>query len=314
MNSIGQAHRPNAVGTQVAGEEDMKFTTLPALAFAATLLAADQPDIGPDAAQAWAVLDESLHDGRSEHRQQALAAMATLGTSDAGAVQRAEAALHDRDLFVRRSGALALGELKAYPAIPSLKQALDDSPEVSFAAAKALTQLGDTSGRDILIAVLAGKRKDEPGIFTNAMREGKNKLRHPAGLFLMGAEDATGAMFGPASMVIPAVRDTNDLRSKGAPGRAAAAAYIAKYPDAYAIQLLEWALGDDNQFVRLEAAKGLGQRGNSGSIAKLEPLFLDKHTVIRDMAAASVLRILARNGEAGDISPGPVSQPMTDKK
>jgi hypothetical protein len=83
-------------------------------------------------------------------------------------------------------------------------------------------------------------------------------------LFLMGMEDAAGSMFGPASMVIPTVKDTSDLRSKGAPGKAAAVAYLAKYPDPYAMQLLEWALDDGNQFVRMEAAqKPGGIRRNS---------------------------------------------------
>jgi len=91
----------------------------------------------------------------------------------------------------------------------------------------------------------------------------------------MGAQDATGAMFGPVSAVIPAVKDTLDPKSKGAPGRAAAAAYLARDLEPYVIALLEWALADDNQFVRLEAAKGLGQRGNAGSAAKLQPLLDD---------------------------------------
>ena len=278
------------------------------------LHAADSGDSKAARTQAWALLDESLKGGSAENRQQALASLSTLGASDEDAVQRVVTALHDKDLFVRRAAALTLGDLKAISALGSLKQALDDAPEVSFAAAKALAQLGDTSGRDVLIAVLAGERKDAPGILTNAMREAKDRLHHPEGLFLMGTEDAAGAMFGPASMVIPAIKDTSDLRSKGTPGRAAAVAYLAKYPDPYAVQLLEWALEDDNQFVRLEAAKGLGERGNAGSIHKLEGLWLDKQNIVRDMAAASILRIVARNGEAGSVAPGPVAQPKTDKK
>ena len=60
----------------------------------------------------------------------------------------------------------------------------------------------------------------------------------------------------------------------------------------YAIELLEWALDDDNQFVRLEAAKALGERGINGSIEKLQSLYPDKHTIVCDMAAVSLLRIL----------------------
>jgi len=66
-------------------------------------------------------------------------------------------------------------------------------------------------------------------------------------------------------------------RAKGAPGRAAAAAYIARDPDPYAVKLLEWALSDENGIVRLEAAKGLGDRGNAESIPKLQALSRDEH-------------------------------------
>jgi HEAT repeat protein len=295
--------------------DGVRYVALITLIAGPLLVGAEAPNAEPVAAQAWHVLDESLKDGNSDHVQQALASMATLEESDPEAVQRAQKALHDKDLFVRRSAAIALGELQAKSSIPELKAALDDdSLEVSFAAAKALTQLGDTAGRDVLIQVLEGERKDAPGLMTNAMRDAKQKLRHPEGLFLMGAEDATGAMFGPVSMVFPAIKDTADLKSKGAPGRAAAVAYLAKYPDEYAVQLLEWALKDDNQFVCLEAEKALGERGNAGSIEKLRPLLHDKQNIVRDMAAASVLRILARSGEAGQVSPGPVIQPKTDRK
>lgn len=295
--------------------QDVRYVALITFLAVPVLAGAEQQSTEPVSSQAWHVLDESLKSGNSEHVQQALASMATLEDSNSEAVQRAEKALHDKDLFVRRSAAIALGELKAKSALPDLRAALDDdSPEVSFAAAKALTQLGDTAGRDVLVEVLKGERKDAPGLMTNAMREAKQKIKHPEGLFLMGAEDATGAMFGPVSMVFPAIKDTTDLKSKGAPGRAAAVAYLAKYPDEYAVQLLEWALKDDNQFVCLEAERALGERGNAGSIEKLRPLFQDKHNIVRDMAAASVLRILARGGEAGQVAPGPVIQPKTDKK
>jgi len=291
----------------------MKYAVLILFVIIQTVFAAADPD--SDSARAWKIIDDSLNSGNSEQREQALAALSTFGAADEGAVRRADAALHDKDPVIRRSAAIALGELHAHSAIPDLKQTLDDdTPEVSFAAAKALTEMGDTSGRDILIAVLEGDRKDAPGIMTNAMREAKNDIHHPKDLFLMGTEDAAGAMFGPASMVIPAVKDTTDLKGKGTPGRAAAVAYLAKYPDPYAIRLLEWALADNNQFVCLEAAKALGERGNAGSLEKLAPLLGDKHNIVRDMAATSMLRILSRDGEPGKVAPGPVEQPKTTSK
>jgi HEAT repeat protein len=270
-------------------------------------IAAGPPNEGP-----WKTIDASLSEG-GDHRREALAAIATMAAPDPEAVRRAEGSLRDNDPLVRQTAALVLGELKSVSSIPKLQELLDDKGEVAFAAAKALAALGDPSGRDFLIAVLAGEHKGTaPGMVTNAMRKAKGELHHPEQMMFMGAQDATGAMFGPVSMVLPAVKDSVDLKSKGAPGRAAAAAYLAKDPDPYAVPLLEWGLEDDNQFVRIEAAKGLGQRGNSGSLAKLQLVLGDSHNYVRVMAAAAMIRIAERDGNAG--SPSDVSPQVTTKK
>ena len=265
-------------------------------------------------AHAWSVLDKSLESGNSDHRQEALAALATVGHENPEAVRRAVAALQDKHTFVRRAAALALGELQAKSAIPALQKALDDSPEVALAAAESLTMLGDAAGRDVLTAVIAGDRKDAPGMLTNAMRKAKSQLHHPETLLLMGTQDAAGAMFGPAGMVIPAVKDSVSLKSKNEPGRVAGVAYLAKYPDEYAIQLLEWALRDENRNVCLQAEKELGTRGNASSIEKLEPLLNDDHNELRVMAAASIIQILDRDGKPGDVTAGPVAPVARQKK
>lgn len=256
--------------------------------------------------QAWFTLNLSLNDPSPEHRQTGMAALAAIGEPNAEAVKRAENALQDPDPQVRQSAALALGEMNAYAAIPWLKQALGDSPEVAFGAAKALTKLGDSSGRDVLIAVLAGERKGAPGFTENAERKAREQMHHPAGLALMGVQDAAGAMFGPVAVVIPITRESLRLRSKGGQARASAAAYLTKDPDPYAISLLEWALNDDEPVVRLEAAKGLGERGNAASVPKLVTALGDTSEVVRTMAAAAILRITDRGGQPGPVLAGPV--------
>jgi HEAT repeat protein len=241
---------------------------------------------------AWAVIDKSLHSGDYEHRIQTLVALGTIDGANQDAVQRVKAALKDdKDPRVRQQAAMSLGQMKATSAIPDLQVALDDRGEVAFAAAKALTDMGDPAGRPMLVAVLAGDRKTSPGMMTNAVREAQKQMKHPEGLVLMGAEDAAGTMFGPGAMAITAFKDAAHLQGKGAPGRAAAAAYLAKTADPYSVELLEWALNDDSKMVRFEAAKGLGLRGNAGSIAKLEALLSDDHTAVRTMAAASIVRL-----------------------
>src|SRR6202521_1913660 len=127
----------------------------------------------------WETLDAGLKSSNIEQRMQALAALSTIRGSVDAAAKRAEAALHDNRREVRREAALALGRMKATGSIPALKDALEDTGEVAFAAAKSLTELGDAAGRGMLIAVLAGERKDAPGMLTNALRDARKKIRHP---------------------------------------------------------------------------------------------------------------------------------------
>ena len=227
------------------------------------------------------------------------------GSNDA-AVSRVLTALHkDKDGRVRRSAALALGKMQARQAIPDLREALDDSGEVAFAAAKALADLGDQTGRDTLVAILAGKRRDSPGLMTNMVREAQHRIHHPEGMMLMGAESATGAVLPPASMGLDAARQIMALYDNGAPGRASAVDYIAKDPEPYALSLLEWALSDSSAAVRWRAAQALGYRGNDQTIAKLEPLLKDSHKAVADMAAAAILKISTgdRTAPAGEQTP-----------
>jgi HEAT repeat protein len=195
--------------------------------------------------------------------------------------------------------------MKATAAIPALREALDDHGEVAFSAAKALTEIGDPSGRDMLVAVLAGERSATPGLMTNVVREAKHRIKHPEGLILMGVEDAAGTMFAPAAMGMTAFEQTAQLRTKGAPARAAAAAYLAKDPDPYAVTLLEWALNDNSRMVRVEAAKSLGARGTAASVPKLEPLLRDDHNAVRTMAAAAIIRLEAAGRATTARTPPP---------
>jgi HEAT repeat protein len=241
---------------------------------------------------AWAALEGPLHSGNLDHRRQALAALATIEPSNARAVKLIEDALQDKDPRVRATAATALGEMKAKQAIPYLKEALSDDGEVAFAAAKALCDLGDAGGRDMLVDVIAGDRKASPGMVENAIRDARKKLRHPQSFVLTGAQETTGALFGPASMGIVAAREA--FRYRGASQRAIAASYLAKDPEPYAATLLEWALGDDSFGVRAAAARGLGERGTAASVPKLQSLLGDDRDAVRTMAAASIIRITDR--------------------
>lgn len=267
------------------------FSIAAALAFGA----------GPDTREtAWGELNTTLH-GDMYHRLQCLAAISTISSSNERAVKIAIDALRDHDAQVRAAAANALGQMKATQAEPDLRAALDDTGEVAFAAAKALCDMGDPSGREMLVAIIAGERKDAPGLLTNAVREARKKMHHPEGVLLVGGQEAAGSFFPPAGMGIVAVKDAFKLR--GASGQASAAEALAKDPEPYAVTLLEWALTDDKWEVRSAAAKALGERGTADSIQKLETAMIaDKHTAVRTLAAAAIIRIGDRLGTSAALS------------
>src|SRR5712691_6462876 len=98
---------------------------------------------------AWETLNNGFQDNDPAHRKKAIEALGIIGAVPE-AVQQVEKGLHDKDMLVRQTAAATLGEMGSRDAIPYLQAALDDnSPEVSFTAAKALWALGDTNSREI---------------------------------------------------------------------------------------------------------------------------------------------------------------------
>lgn len=254
----------------------------------ATVAEAATRSDSPAESTAWTELRQGLADTDTHHRKTAIAATGTIA-NDADAVKLVADRLQDKDIDVRQSAALTLGQMKSPAAIPYLQAALDDSPAVSFTAAKALWLLGDSSGLEIVEQVLEGERKDAPSKLHEAI---KKKLT-PGQMALMGAEGATGEFFAPASIGITAIKEAmvNLKGDAGAPGRAESATLLAQDHDPYALMLLEWALQDRNWAVRLSVAKAVGERGNVDTISKLTPLLNDERHAVRYMAAASMIRL-----------------------
>jgi HEAT repeat protein len=118
---------------------------------------------------AWDALRSGMDDKDAQHRKTAIAAIGTIG-DDSEAVKLVERGLRDKDSEVRQTAAATLGAMGAHDAIPNLQAALDDNPEVSFTAAKALWDLGDSSSRNIVQAVMLGKLKDKPPKLVNAQQ------------------------------------------------------------------------------------------------------------------------------------------------
>src|SRR5689334_21590432 len=107
---------------------------------------AQSPAPQPADLAAWDVLRQGIADRDVQHRKNAIIAIGTIRSNDE-ALQLVEHGRQDKDTSVRQTAAETLGQMGSQEAIPALKDALEDSPEVSFTAAKALWNLGDTTGR-----------------------------------------------------------------------------------------------------------------------------------------------------------------------
>jgi HEAT repeat protein len=261
-----------------------------AVLFPVSLLLA-QPD-----KTAWDVLKQGLVDKNPDKRRQAVTATGSIGLAPE-AVKQVEQALHDGEPIVRQTAAAELAEMKSKASIPALKTELDDSSgEVAFAAAKALWDLGDLSGRPLIEDVLTGEQKTSEGLVSGAVRDAKRKIHDPKALTMMGLKEASGALLGPFNLGIVAAEQA--FKDGGGGARSLAAQLLAKECDPETRQLLEWSLANDkNWAVRASSAKGVGQCGNADSIPKLEIGLSDSHDGVRDMSAAAIIRLSLKLGE-----------------
>ncbi len=238
--------------------------------------------------RAWEILSAGMADQNPAKRAQAVTAVGTIGLTRR-AISAVESALTDKDPLVRQTAAAVLADMKSYRSIGKLKRALsDDTPEVKFTAAKALWELGDRSGRDILMNVLAGEASDKS--LKSEMRGAKREIHSPAALAKTGSRETARALLGPfSSMGVGFAEDL--MKDRGAPARALAAKLLGNDSDPESLSELEQALYDKNPGVRAVAVRAFAQRSTRKAVPKLEPLLADRSDAPRYMAAAAIVKL-----------------------
>lgn len=255
---------------------------------------------------AWQILTEAAVDAKNpDHRKEAVAAIAAIGPAPEAVKMLENVLQRDEDPAVRQTAAAALADMTATSAVPALKAALDDpSGEVAFSAAKALWDLGDPSGSEVFNEILTRERKDAQGFMSGTIKDAKRTMRDPKKLAMVGAKEASGALLGPFSMGFTVARDA--MKDTGASGRALAAQYLSKDCDARAVQLLEWALKEDgNWLVEAAAARGLGKCGDTKAIPLLETHLSSSHEPLKYQAAAAIVRLGMKNSPPPDNAGAP---------
>ena len=256
---------------------------------------------------AWDVLKQGLADKNPETRRQAVTAIGSIGANVPEAVKAVEDAMKDMDPLVRQTAAAELGEMKAKQSVALLKSALDDSSaEVAFAAAKALWDMGDKTGRNLIEDVLTGQQKASQGMVSGAMQDAKRKMHDPKGLAVMGFKEASGALLGPFNIGVIAAEQA--FKDGGAGARALAATMLTRECDPQSLRLLERSCTDDKSWaVKATVAKSLGQCGNNDVVPTLERNLSDSHVAVKFMSAAAIVKISAKQGkQAASLAPSAV--------
>jgi HEAT repeat protein len=203
-----------------------------------------------------------------------------------------EAFVSDEEVDVRIAAIKTLADLKATESIPVIENRMteDKTPEVKFAAAKALYVLNDPKGRRWLVDVYDDKEKASSDMLHSQTRKfmGNFHSLESASMFIMsegiGYVPVPGV--GAGFSAITGLINDPDLSP-----RAAALMLLAKDKNAETDTLLKKGLGDKDWSVRASAAQMIAFTARAGMQEELVPLFTDKSEKVRFRAAGAYLHM-----------------------
>ncbi len=259
-------------------------------------------------ARAWRILADGVNAKKFSDRIIALKAMADLGPNLQG-VRLVSEVLKDKDPDLRAQAAATLGEMKSRAALPALRVALnDEAPQVSFAAARSLWQLGDNAGRRVLLDILQGDKGTKDGFVASHKRAAKHELQDKKSLVALGAEKSAGEFLpGPLGMGVGLAKQ--EFSGGTDPARAACADLLSRRPDKATMLALKAALMDRDWSVRAAAAIALGKMARPGTEPWLEYALDDGKPAVRDAAAVGILRMSARRAGASTGAKAALASP-----
>ena len=235
--------------------------------------------------QAWTVLTTGLRHQHASNRAAAVQAL-ELMTRNRRAAQFVILALSDKDFHVRAAAALSLGPMGVKEAKPALHDALNDQEvSVVLAAAHSLYVLKDKQAYEIYYAILMGDRKSSNGLIQSQL----DRLKDPKQMMQMGFQE--GISFIPfGGMGYEAWRELH--RHEGVDARAVAAGLLANDPDQITEDaLMQSALADKDEAVRIAAVDALAERGDPRCIERLAKNLSEQKSAVRYRTAAAILHL-----------------------
>jgi len=249
------------------------------------------PPPTPDENRANLILHTALADNNPDIRKMAVASLGLIGPREPYLSQISNA-LSDKDVYVRLSAVASIVDLKDKGTADLLNQALGDStPEVSFAAAKALFGLGDPRGRAAMLAILQGEAKTHSNFLTSQRRDTLRLVHIPKGMMMFAIKNGIG--FAPVPGLGEGVSSLQDLLSdNGVSGRATTAVLLANDRSPEVLDALKEALSDKDASVRAAVVHALALRNDPSMLPLIKEQFDDSKEPVRLRAAAAYLRLV----------------------
>ena len=237
-------------------------------------------------------MNKGLHASNPEVRKEAVTAL-SLAAMREPFFSELESMIDDKDVEVRVATIASLEDLRSKRTVAILRKALTDPvPEVGFAAAKALFELGDPEGKQTLLSVVNGETKTSSGFVTKQMRDAMRMMHTPKTTFMFMMR--TGIGFAPVPGVGAGVASMQQLLAdSGTSGRASAVLLLSKTRDEETTKALRAALADQDWSVRAAAIHSLAL-WNDPTLAKdIGYLLDDEKEPVRLRAAAAYARLQA---------------------
>ncbi|MFQ3589067.1 MAG: HEAT repeat domain-containing protein, partial [Chloracidobacterium sp.] len=236
------------------------------------------------------ILEQGLTERNPDRRSEAAMAL-SLTRVENNPFPLLETAIADKDMYVQIATCATLAGLRDPRALPLLKQALaSETPEVAFAAAKALYLQGDQEGKLALLDIATGERKAKSSYFSAQRRTMFRAMKTPGGFFRLAFRYGIG--FAPVPGLGMGLSSLAGLLADAnLSGRAQAIAALPPVKDDDTVVMLREALTDEDWTVRAAAVHALAMSDQTDVLGDLVPLFQDKKEAVRYRAAAAYLRL-----------------------